>query len=76
MGTYSRMESGKIAGDLINGGSQLGGAVGEGMQTVGYGMESAQAFQGHQWAEGVEDAGSAVIHAGEAYKDGESGHWL
>jgi len=35
MGIYSRMESGKIAGDLINGGSQLGGAVGEGMQTVG-----------------------------------------
>lgn len=69
------MESNGIAGDLINGGSKLGGAIGEGMETAGYGIESAQAFQGHKWAEGAEDAGSAIIHAGEAYKDGKSGHW-
>lgn len=70
------MESGNIAGDLVNGGSKVGGAIGEGMQTVGFGIESAQAFHSHQWVQGAEDAGSAIIHGGEAYKDGESGDWL
>ena len=69
-------KSGEIASGLIGGGQELGGAIGEGMQAVGYGINSYNDFTGGSVASGIEDAAQAGYDCIKTWEDAESGHYF
>ena len=65
-----------IANGLTAGGSALGGAVGHGMETVGFGMEAGESAVQHNWGNAIKDGADALQNGVEAVADGEHGNWL
>lgn len=69
-------KSGEIASGLIGGGQELGGAIGEGMQAVGHGINAYNDFTGNNLAGAIEQGAEAGYDCVKSWEDVESGNYF
>ncbi len=61
---------------LTTGGSIVGGAVGNGMEAIGDGIETGEDISNHQYGSAVFHGAETLLHGTEAVVDGMTGEWI
>lgn len=57
-------------------GGFVGGAVGNGMEAVGDGIETGEDISNHQYGAAVFHGAETLLHGTEAVVDGMAGDWI
>jgi len=61
---------------LTTAGGFVGGAVGNGMEAVGDGIETGEDISNHQYGKALLNGGETLLHGTEAVVDGMAGDWI
>jgi hypothetical protein len=64
------------SGDLETAGGYVGGAVGNGMQAVGEGIDAYNNYESGNYGTAIYNAGSAIYDGVTAYGEGCAGDWV
>jgi hypothetical protein len=65
-----------VANFLDIGGSFVGGAVGNGMEAAGNGIETYENIENHQYGQAVFHGAETIYHGAEAVVEGMAGDWI
>jgi len=65
-----------IANFLDIGGSFVGGAVGNGMEAAGNGIETYENIENHQYGQAGVQGAETIYHGSEAVVESKTGDWI